>query len=349
MAGEPLGIGEEAHPPEGNALLTTIGLGGQIVKTPLWMDQFSTDLNIQIDTGQLRTQLVFRPIRFTERFLTFNTIWNVADRDKYIALGKQLKEHWAVNLNENNPTPMTLKYFGASKTWKGYIENWGIAYAITDVVLKYQFRMRLLMTETQKYSEITNPKGAPFAPTAGDLSNYGPDWYSQQYWENYTNLLAHHQGSDKVVHYGDSKLAGITVGYTCPNPPETADDADNTTDPATPDPATPDPNTPPDKEDPKNPKYDSDVAWVQQNLPTVYQFLKGSPTALNKYGNSSPGVMAAFRNSIWNAASKNFLRVNGALDQLGLVVMGANQPVRIRDTMDTIYTHYTGNPPSTGH
>jgi len=189
MASEPIGMGEEKHPAGGNALLTTYDLGGKQVHTPLWIVQFATDLNLQVDSAQLRRGFVHRPVRFSERFLTFTTIWNVADRPKYLKLGDKIKQHWALNFNEDRPTPMVFKYYGASKAWKGFIENWETHYAITDVVLSYTFNMRIALTPEKGAGQdieiaSTSKTDIPFAPTAGQVKDYGKSWYTGTYFES---------------------------------------------------------------------------------------------------------------------------------------------------------------------
>lgn len=172
----PLGQGERANPKNGNAYLTTYNLSGQKVVTPLWIDQFATDLNLQLDSAQLKKGLSHRPIRFTERFLTFSTLWNVLDRPKYIHLIEIIREHWAHNLNETRPTPMVLHYYGANKRWQGFIENASVGYAVTDVILRYQFQMRIIPAVSESISKVKGT--APFAPTSQDIRDFGPDWYT---------------------------------------------------------------------------------------------------------------------------------------------------------------------------
>jgi len=193
MAGEPLGSGEKKNPPEGNALLTTRDIDGRIIRTPLWINQFSTGLSVQTDSAQLREKLSHRPVRFAERYLQFTTIWNVANRDKYIQLGGIIKNHWVYNLNEGGTaggqcSPMFFKYYGASKQWQGFIENWDTAFAITDVVLSYTFNMRIMMdrTKTEEISKIKGfgpftPEPEDYKPTAQHVKEF-TGWYAQSEW-----------------------------------------------------------------------------------------------------------------------------------------------------------------------
>lgn len=173
-----VGQGERRHPGEGNTTLTTFSAGGGRVRTPLWISQFSTDLNLQIDSAQLRTGLSHRPIRLTERFLVFSTLWNVADRRKYEDLIRKIKEHWAHNLNEDLPSPMKLDYYGANKTWRGFIEAAQVGYAVTDVILTYQFQMRIIPDTADKVSKVIGGD-APYAPTSQDVKDFGEGWYGQ--------------------------------------------------------------------------------------------------------------------------------------------------------------------------
>jgi len=175
--GLPLGRGERRHPRGGNTLLTTMTVEGNKRDTPLWISQFATDLNLQLDSAQVKTGLIHRPIRMTERFLVFSTLWNVADREKYVRLIDTLRQHWAFNLNENRLTPMRLRYYGGNKTWHGFIENAAIGYAVTDVVLTYQFQMRLIPSITGPISRVSGK--SPFSPTAQDAKNFGTEWYKQ--------------------------------------------------------------------------------------------------------------------------------------------------------------------------
>lgn len=180
---DPVGQGEAKHPKGGNALLTTLSKDGKRINTPLWMNMFATDLNLQIDSAQLRDGLSHRPIRFSERFLVFATLWNVKDRQLYVDLIRKIRDHWVFTLNQGIPTPMKLRYYGADKLWLGFIEGANIGYQVTDVILTYQFQMRIVPTETTKWSEVSGGK-APFVPTASDAKRWGPDWYTQnQFFE----------------------------------------------------------------------------------------------------------------------------------------------------------------------
>lgn len=176
----PIGQGENRHPDRGNTLLTTYNLDGNKVDTYLWIDQFATDLNLEIDSVQLRDGLSHRPIRLSERFLVFSTLWNVKDEDKYDHLSRVvLREHWAFNLNENNRvTPMKLQYFGANKTWLGFIENASQAFMVTDVIKRFQFQMRIVPILTNGISKVGPGEIQPFLPTAGDVRSFGAQWYT---------------------------------------------------------------------------------------------------------------------------------------------------------------------------
>lgn len=175
---DPVGKGERKHPGIGNALLTTIDQHGNQVRTPLWIEQFATDLNLQIDSAQLRAGLSHRPIRVQERFLIFSTLWNVIDRPKYLDLVKRIKNHWVFSLNQGLPTPMKLDYYGANKRWMGFIENANVGYAVTDVVLRYQFQMRTIPSGTTTFSHVGGGR-APFVPTAAYVKHWGDNWYTQ--------------------------------------------------------------------------------------------------------------------------------------------------------------------------
>lgn len=193
----PLGKGERRHPRNGNTTLTTRRLTGEAVRTPLWINQFSTDLNLQIDSAQLRSGLSHRPIRLAERFLTFSTLWNVADRKKYENLIQDLKTHWAFNLNEDLPTPMRMDYYGANKRWRGFIEGASIGYAVTDVILTYQFSMRIIPDIADKYSKVVGG-AAPYAPTTQDVKDYGEAWYSLAEFREEQSLRIRQEAGGKV-------------------------------------------------------------------------------------------------------------------------------------------------------
>lgn len=174
----PLGQGERKHPSNGNATLLTYDLRGNKVFTPLWINQFATDLNMQVDSAQGRDGLIHRPIRMTERYLIFSTLWNVLDRPEYLDLVRKVREHWGFNLNSSrNLIPMRLVYYGANKTWLGFIENSTVGYAVTDVVLTYTFQMRIIPSVSTSFSAV-NGVPAPYVPTAQDAKTYGAQWYT---------------------------------------------------------------------------------------------------------------------------------------------------------------------------
>lgn len=197
----PVGDGERKHGPNGNSTLITVDLEGHKVYTPLWMNAFATDLNLQIDSAQRRTGLSHRPIRITERMLMISTLWNILDRQKYVKLIATIREHWARNLNELRPTPMKLIYPGANKIWLGFIENASIGYAVTDVILNYQFQMRVVPQITQDVSKVLG-RPAPYVPHRGDIIDFGPSWYA--YNEYLQDLVGtgneHSHGSSQGGH-----------------------------------------------------------------------------------------------------------------------------------------------------
>lgn len=181
----PLGTGEVEYPKnKGNALLTTRSLDGKAIENWLWLANFATDLNLQIDTAQLRSGLSYRPIRMAERSLVFTALWNVRDRDKYLKFVKNIRTHWAYNLNEDQLTPMTLAYYGANKTWNGFVENANVGYAVTDVILSYDFKMRLIMKQSDTVAEMLNPVSSPLSVYAADVYSF-PGFYKtdQLYYE----------------------------------------------------------------------------------------------------------------------------------------------------------------------
>lgn len=195
----PIGRGETTNLKRGNAILTTINLNGNEIKNYLWIDSFNSDLNMEVSMSQLKRGLTYRPVRLQERVLTFNTIWNVADRPKYLQLIDNIRTHWSANLNESIPTPNKLTYFGANKTWYGFVLNGDQAYAITDVVLRYAFNMKVITT--QNTNDYATPKGiAPFMPTAGDVSDFGEQWYgASQIVSSQTDDTAFDQEVEKIA------------------------------------------------------------------------------------------------------------------------------------------------------
>lgn len=207
-----VGEGERTHPHDGNAVLLTAGLEGGKIRTPLWINQFATDLNLQLDSAQLKTGLSHRPIRLSERFLVFSTLWNVIDRPKYEKLIRTIKEHWARNLNEERPTPMKLTYYGANKTWRGYIEGASIGYAVPDVILTYQFSMRIIPDVADKVSQVVG-NDAPYAPTSQDVKNFGDAWYTTaEYRQSLADAIKANADAAK------SKTNGSTPKNTSNNP-----------------------------------------------------------------------------------------------------------------------------------
>lgn len=175
----PIGQGEAVNLPNANAVLKTIDLNGDSVSNYLWIDSFNSDLNMEINITQLQNSLSYRPIRIQERILTFNTIWNVKDRPKYLQLFENIKTHWAANRKELILTPCQLTYFGANKTWEGFILNGSQSYTVQDVILRYSFNMKLI-TGKQNISDTATSTGlAPFMPTAETVTDFGEEWYSR--------------------------------------------------------------------------------------------------------------------------------------------------------------------------
>lgn len=198
----PLGKGERRHGKRGNAFLVTHGRRGKNT-TPLWINQFATDLNLQLDSAQVKTGLIHRPIRLSERFLVFSTLWNVADRKEYVRLVAHIRAHWAFNLNENRLTPMRLSYPGANKTWMGFIEGATIGYAVTDVVLTYQFQMRLIPSTAGPISKVKGVS-SPYSPTSADAHHFGSQWYK------INEFVA------ELVGVGNEKSSGAKGGHQDP-------------------------------------------------------------------------------------------------------------------------------------
>lgn len=152
----PLGLGELANLPDGNSILTLKNKNGEDVDYKLWIDDFTSDLNMEIDITQLRSGYSYRPIRVQERTLTFTTIWSLANRPKYEELVEAIREHWAYNFNELLPTPAHFTYFGANKTFSGFILNAERRYAVPDTLLSFSFDMKLINSRLNQYvSEVS--------------------------------------------------------------------------------------------------------------------------------------------------------------------------------------------------
>jgi len=174
----PLGTQERNHPAGENANLATTDVDGRKVNNPLWLTSIYTDLNMQLSTSQLKKGIVYRPIRLTERFLTFSAVWNVRDRQKYVAFLRNIRNHWAYSLNVEKPRPMQLTYYGAGKVFQGFIQKGDIGYTVQDVVLTYSFQMRLVSdTQNAKIAKLST-FDSPIAPTIGTINRYGSDWYT---------------------------------------------------------------------------------------------------------------------------------------------------------------------------
>lgn len=174
----PLGLGELANLPDGNSILTLKDKNGQSVNHKLWINDFTSDLNMEIDTTQLRSGYSYRPIRIQERVLTFTTIWSLANRPKYEALVEAIREHWAYNFNELVPTPAYFTYFGANKTFAGFILNAERSYAVPDTLLSYSFDMKLMTSNVNEYvSEVS--MYSYYIPRPDSIKINGIDgWYA---------------------------------------------------------------------------------------------------------------------------------------------------------------------------
>lgn len=175
----PLGLGESPNPSNGNSILTLKNKVGENVDYPLWINDFSTDLNMEIDMSQLRSGYTYRPIRIQERTITFTTIWSLANRPKYEKLVEAIRNHWAYNLNELVPTPAYFTYFGANKTYAGFILNAQRSYAVPDTVLSYTFDMKLMNTKGMD-NAATVSQYSYYVPHPSDIELTGIEgWYSQ--------------------------------------------------------------------------------------------------------------------------------------------------------------------------
>lgn len=175
----PLGLGELPNAASGNSVLTLKSKDGQSVDYYLWINDFSSDLNMQLDIAQLRAGNTYRPIRIQERILTFTTIWSLANRPLYEQLVDAIREHWAYNLNELVPTPAYFTYFGANKTYKGFILAAQKSYAVPDTLLSYTFEMKLMNSiGTENAAQVNNH--SYFVPRAEDVAISGLDlWYTK--------------------------------------------------------------------------------------------------------------------------------------------------------------------------
>lgn len=153
----PIGLGELLNLPDGNSILVLKDKDGNSVSHKLWINDFTSDLNMEIDTVQLKQGYTYRPIRIQERTLTFTTIWSLANRPKYEALVEAIRTHWAYNLNELVPTPAYFTYFGANKTFVGFILNAERSYAVPDTLLSYSFDMKLMSSSkiNENLSEVS--------------------------------------------------------------------------------------------------------------------------------------------------------------------------------------------------
>lgn len=226
---EPIGYGSDRVPgevrPYGNSLLITRRRrkgdeNGLRVETPLVLVSFETDLDLQIDEGQLRGRRVYRPIRMAERMLNFSVkfpaykVYGDGKRSRLRPhrrlypnphkrlLSEVIIDHWRFNMTKDAAVPMKLHYWGAKKVWKGYIERMPMATAWDDISVTLNLRMRLVTSVGDtKYSKAVGRK-SPYAPTSympgrEDVNEFGRSWY------DIDSVLGRDVGGNKRKHRPD--------------------------------------------------------------------------------------------------------------------------------------------------
>lgn len=219
----PVGLGELLNLPDGNSILTLKNRDGRSVDFKLWINDFTTDLNMEIDTTQLKAGLSYRPIRIQERILTFTTIWSLANRPKYEALVEAIREHWAYNLNELIPTPARFTYFGANKTFQGFILNASRSYAVPDTLLSYSFDMKLMNMRVNEYSSQVSVYSY-YVPRPDNIQINGIDgWYAVTDLLDETKKKVEITVYDNLVEQREGGVKPYVGPYTPPDFPAYTD------------------------------------------------------------------------------------------------------------------------------
>jgi hypothetical protein len=175
MSDGPLGIGTVGHPAAGNALLVTRDQGGTRVETFLWVDDVRTDLDLELEGAQTKGGNVHFPIRVAGRVLTFSALFPLMKEGFYFRLMKLVRDHWVHDLNASRVTPMEFHYYGANKVYLGLIAEEQVGRAWNDVILRPNFTFNLI---TNQVPSATISGKAPYIPYRGDVSDWGPMWYT---------------------------------------------------------------------------------------------------------------------------------------------------------------------------
>lgn len=176
----PLGKGSVARPEGGNASLKTIAFdasGSALhLESRFWITSIQTDLELAFSEARLRGGISYTPVRQQERYLTFVAQFK-AHGSNYDLLSRRIRSHWRANLNTGSNDPMVFTYYGAGRSWLGFVEEVSHSAAVKDVLNEREFRMRIINRDASAESASV-VKSGPYVPSRGDVHSAWEGWYS---------------------------------------------------------------------------------------------------------------------------------------------------------------------------
>lgn len=156
-----------------NASLSTVNTRGERVRTPIWITTFQMDLQLEMQSAQLRKGMSHRPIRTQERYVEFGVTWNAGRSDRGL-FHKRIREHqdWCLN-HAIESMVLNYKVLGS---FRGLIENTpdGAERFVPTYKDTYRFRV---WNRAPRASTATG-RSSPLLPTKSSVSNYGEGWYN---------------------------------------------------------------------------------------------------------------------------------------------------------------------------
>lgn len=161
-----------------NAMLETRSTLGHSQRMRLNISSFQTGLELQMNSAQLQTGVVHRPVRRQEQYLTFTVDWSLqryAEMDHFM---DHLRQHFRYSLAV--PSRMTFYYLPIKRSWEGIID--GVQRSAERFTPMYSrtYRMRLFEHDVRR-SRFPVPPISSFTPVAADIDRTNDTlggWYN---------------------------------------------------------------------------------------------------------------------------------------------------------------------------
>jgi len=131
-----------------------------------------------MNDGQLKYKMARRPVRFQERTVSIECIFNPLDYDEMELISERIREHWFHCLDDSDECPpMVLIPPAPFRTYTGFIQTADRGDQRHQSAYKRTYSMKLTEASTPAISRVAVVEHAPFLPTAADVAVNSDDWW----------------------------------------------------------------------------------------------------------------------------------------------------------------------------